>query len=747
MTKRRMTYNKIFCKITRDENGKKRAGFGKVWGNMPKRKANAEATLTGDGLMVLDIDTKDLSKVDSKLVELLGEPTVETYNGYHYYFTGDVEDIKQTQGLFHKVDVRNTGGLVFSGYWGDDESISYKVVGEPVELKGKLKKYLLKASKKRRLSEQKRVGKIVDVDGTWPEIPEGEVHSTILAFMIRDFKAGATYDEVWSKSMLYIDRYLHGYHTHEDRLFKMRIEDTFKMFGNERYGFKPSSKGFTVHEPVTNSKKLERAEKGVHEDEKGKVVDYRFDEDWMKHKLVCKKKIKAYLLNSGWDASKSKTIWVSSSGRLREFLRNDSHAFYKDIRNSSLKGKKYTKEMDKTLKEMGFNKPADFWKHIRGRMLDWVMFHHQYKTLRVKVDPFADNSVHFEDKTMVVVTNDLIPRKVETVEDPKVMKDYKKHFPQLDMILDLMLAGRFGADRKECYLWMKAESNWGKSFLFGGVLQNMGITTFMKEQELKKAMSGEPSGLNAEDFSKSWLTVFEEFKGAVSELKDITHSLILAPKGQSRVEVDLYFKIFLSAENVNSLRGDSGAETQFANRFMMVDLKGSLVRRKLYSEDQRHYLAVVRSYVYNYLMKGIEEYIALGAEKCSVKANNVLQKFRKLHKLEAEDLMEAVNDRLVEYYTMIRGALDPKMGVTVTDKFKYGVEDSFIWKDGELYCVNLGKAKEHLFDNMFGVTDVQKLNHKTSREVLGLMETQPKTVRLNKVPRKSYLISDSYYGS
>lgn len=245
-----MKYNtkKMYLKVTRDpDTNKKKVIFGKAWGALSKDNANSEGTLTGNGLMVVDIDTKDMSKIDSKLVRLLGDPTVETANGYHYYFTGDVKEIKQTQGLFDLVDIRNEGGFVFSEYWGNDPTISYKKVGKPQYLKNKLKKYLIKASKNKTKQIKNKIGKMVEVDGTWECAKDGEHHQTTLALMIRDFKNGATYNEVWTKSMLYIDKYLNGNHQWEDKRFENRIKDTYKMFGNERFGFKSRGKELVVH--------------------------------------------------------------------------------------------------------------------------------------------------------------------------------------------------------------------------------------------------------------------------------------------------------------------------------------------------------------------------------------------------------------------------------------------------------------------------------------------------------------------
>jgi hypothetical protein len=725
-----MDYNKVFCYVSRnEETGKKQVQFTNKkngnWGDMKEEDANAEAILTGDNLVVIDIDTKKLKKIDKKLVSLLGEPTVETSNGYHYYFTGDVADIKQTQGLFDKVDVRNKGGLVFSKYWGDDDSISYTWIGDPKEMGKKLRKYLIKASKEKKKKMQDLVGNMVDVDGTWDRAKDGEHHNTTLALMIRDFKNGDTYDEVWTKSMIYIDNYLGGNHDHEDPLFKKRIDDTYNMFGNDRFGFK-QREPLVVREPEIKKDKHRVSEK----------FEIKM-EDWMTEPPIDTDAVVAYLHNTGYDHKRGKFRWVSSSGNSREFLRKDVAIFFKHIKAQPTdEGDLHIDEWLEEHSTKTNKKHSEYWNHIWNLMTGWIMFHHQYETLRVKIDPFGINSVRFNDSTMVVVTTDLIPRPVALVEDPKIVADYMEHFPQLHDVLDVMLAARFGADRKKAYMWMKAQSDWGKSFLFSGVLAHMGITTFMKEKELKLAMSGSPSGLNADDFSKSWLTVFEEFKGAVSELKDITHTLTLAPKGAARVEVDLYSKIFLSAENVNSLIGDGGAEVQFANRFMMMELSGSLVKRPVYCDDQQKYLDVIRSYVYQYFLEGIKVYIEMGREKASIHANEVLTKFRSGHELKAVDLMETVAEKRDVYFQKVTHSLS-KFGECDSKKREYLLE-IFAFKNKKLYILNLERAKEHFMKSEFGASDLSKLNHKTSKALLNLEDAKRVHLILNGIKQNAY---------
>jgi len=141
----------VYCNIQWDKKkGKKTVSFGEVWGKMQKEDANATALITGKGLVVVDVDTKDLSVLDTNFVQLLPkEPTVETKRGYHYYFKVKDSSIFTTKtNVFDKVDIRSDGGLVFNSYWGDNKNISYSQLTHDVnKLPKKLSKYIIQHSR------------------------------------------------------------------------------------------------------------------------------------------------------------------------------------------------------------------------------------------------------------------------------------------------------------------------------------------------------------------------------------------------------------------------------------------------------------------------------------------------------------------------------------------------------------------------------------------------------------------------
>lgn len=229
-----MKNRRFYLNVKRDAKGKKILNFGgKHWGDMDKRDSNARAVRTGDGLCVIDIDTKDLSKIDKRLVELLPEPTVETANGYHYYLKG--KGIAQTQALTELVDVRNEGGFVFDKYTGDGDGFMYEKRGKPARPSSELLKYLRELSNKREARTVETINLNYVPGKPWKRFKDGEQHIMLRATMQRMFDDGATVDEVWSRAEDYIKKYLKDT-PHERRLMRGRMDWVAPRFEKELKG-------------------------------------------------------------------------------------------------------------------------------------------------------------------------------------------------------------------------------------------------------------------------------------------------------------------------------------------------------------------------------------------------------------------------------------------------------------------------------------------------------------------------------
>ena len=130
------------CSIARDEAGKKQVRLPKGWTATDKEyeefdnsNSNSIALRTGNGITVVDIDTKDLSLLEPYMQELANKWlsdkatfTVETTNGYHFYFDSDDTSYANAVRVSNFIDIRGDDGCVFC--YTEDKDSSYKVLCE-----------------------------------------------------------------------------------------------------------------------------------------------------------------------------------------------------------------------------------------------------------------------------------------------------------------------------------------------------------------------------------------------------------------------------------------------------------------------------------------------------------------------------------------------------------------------------------------------------------------------------------------
>lgn len=139
----------IPCRIDIKSDGKKGLKFPMDWTNFnipvdqlntDRLEINAQAVRTGNGIVMVDIDTKDLSALDRDISDWVKERlamidtfTVETTKGYHFYFKCDENMANQVRVSNH-VDIRADGGCGIIAT--NNSEFSYRVINdvEPIKL-------------------------------------------------------------------------------------------------------------------------------------------------------------------------------------------------------------------------------------------------------------------------------------------------------------------------------------------------------------------------------------------------------------------------------------------------------------------------------------------------------------------------------------------------------------------------------------------------------------------------------------
>lgn len=356
-------------------------------------------------------------------------------------------------------------------------------------------------------------------------------------------------------------------------------------------------------------------------------------------------------------------------------------------------------------------------KNVLNFVVNKIRDNNQYLGIRYESNPFSEDSrVEFKQQIMTITFNDLFPVVPEVHEDDLIVADYKEHFKDLDVFLDFLLVSRFGADRKKSYMWFRAQSDWGKSWLFQGVLGGLKLATTITESELKKSYSGGASGFTADMFTHSWFLFIDEFKSAVSEIKNITHELSFSPKFQGQVTVPLYAKIFSSAENVRSLNNDGMVESQFSNRFIFWTEKGELTSRALYSNNQLLYTKVIMSYVYDYLKTQADIYISMGEIEASNKANQVLNEIIKAKEVETISVEEVLSERIDEFKEAYQDIFE--------------LRDQYFTCEGYIYIKHKGKFIDVFLDTYFSDDEIKIIRHKEQNVILGITDSKRESKRV-----------------
>jgi len=454
--------------------------------------------------------------------------------------------------------------------------------------------------------------------------------------------------------------------------------------------------------------------------------------------IIDLRKIKAYINNTGYSASNSMFHWVSSSGTSRYFRITQIQDFFNDILQDDLE----QSNVNEILKNVLGKKALEFPKYIKGvynEIAKVIMRENQYNSVEYRVDPFSENNIEIRQGVMRINSNRVFPQPpTQHLIDEAVIRDYKEHFKGFDDYLRLIAANRFGADRKQAYIWWRAQSNWGKSLLLENILGGLGIVVITKEAEIKMALKGSPSGLSAENFVHSWILFVDEFKGAISELKDITHNISFSSKGKQKSTVELFTKQFASAENVESLNGANGMEKQFANRFSIWQMSGDITKRELYAKDMEYYKNVLRTYCYDFLVQEVNRYLELGKAKASVEAQLIATGINEKYALkDIQDSMVYLRERVLEMFQEVIKRPYREEDGFLRDYKPYA--EYFIVRDDILWVHNINKVKDLFLKGELSESEVKNYRHKSAKEVLGISDqSESKSIKIFGISRRCF---------
>jgi len=293
-------------------------------------------------------------------------------------------------------------------------------------------------------------------------------------------------------------------------------------------------------------------------------------------------------------------------------------------------------------------------KNILKSLIVHLILKNQFSFLFFRRDPFADKPSVMRDDHILRYTapgfymREYKPRfAVSEAKKKQIIDDYKRHFNGFDEFLKWCIACRFTVNRRTSYTYLRVNAGFGKSF-FAGIFEDLGVGRKIRQEQLKPKTAGD---LSPADLRNSFILIIDEFTHFAQELKDITHYMYLSAKYQLSEKVEVFAKVFLSAEKSTSFFGEAGVDAQIADRVSVVNLESEKKRledNELYKENTLLYFDVIKEYVYNFFNAEAKKYIAMGELKANKVANDVLDDYFNKHRVES-DTIERIREKMVEY--------------------------------------------------------------------------------------------------
>lgn len=420
-----------------------------------------------------------------------------------------------------------------------------------------------------------------------------------------------------------------------------------------------------------------------------------------------------------WSGSKSKVFLLNHSESLIQFRENDSFKFLAQTFGAVIERAAVEKLAERL--SFGCEKPeaeanarrkfvTSCMTVAKTAILDYLKYHNQRESIEWRVDMFGKFSRMelIEDKARIVLTHKPFPQHQKPEAYARIIADYKEHFSRFDEFLKFVAMARFALDRKKAYLWILADSDWGKGFLTG-VLAKLGVCVETSMKEVEAMLEGKPVGRSAEDFKRAMVLLIDEFKTVKSELKQLQSEITLSPKNQLSCTVEIFAKVFTSAESVGSLVTENGVEDQFANRMSTFVESGDITKRAVFQEvGNSQYFRAVLAHTAETLNREISTMQQLGRETAETVAEEWLNGFISRYGLDT--VYERFSDSLPDLVGQILEYL----------KDRAAFDDLIVTMNGDTYVKSPAKVLDDYLTEHFDQSQIAAFRKKKP-ELLKMM--------------------------
>lgn len=243
----------------------------------------------------------------------------------------------------------------------------------------------------------------------------------------------------------------------------------------------------------------------------------------------------------------------------------------------------------------------------------------------------------------------------------EIVEGINKHWnDKISSILRYLIASIYAVDKKNLWLLILANSNFGKSKLFDWMRAWDG-SAFIKFDDIVN------TGINnkkPEDYYNKVCLVIDEVMGFHRKLFEVEDTLEIRPMRAHTVYVSINARILLSADG--GTFNDEYMDKQIINRVSVIDLRkgesgdlGNLPITKKYGKN--NIKRVMSHYLHTEIIKLMDFYESLNKNERADEAERIINNFVEANKMQKMDFFEMVKNSMQEILLDIRGALGNKL--------------------------------------------------------------------------------------
>jgi len=306
----------------------------------------------------------------------------------------------------------------------------------------------------------------------------------------------------------------------------------------------------------------------------------------------------------------------------------------------------------------------------------------------------------------------------------------------IPLILDHIVAGKFVSDKKNIWLLLMADSNFGKSKLFKWI-EPFGGSAFLN---FKDFISDGISDKSPDEIEGKMCLVIDEVTSFHRKLFEVEDYLMIRPMRNHAIKIPINSRILLSADG--GTFNNEYMDKQITNRVAVIDIRGK-TKSELGSLDivkkyGRYKISLVMThYLYKQISKRLQEYRELNHIDRANKADATVDYIFKLYKQEKKDFFETVEISMQEILKEPKEALDSYHYNILTDALVYK-EDGYIIKRPQdiipKILINYDKSLEYELN----YKNIKQIESKIDGYKSGLFKIEGNVVRGLFIPNRIF---------